>query len=104
MLHEASVSVLHKDRGAENLEELLHSHEAFCYDVVGMLIDAKHRLRIPDLFDGLGKVPGNGRFLAGGYGRDDLLRCFDPVLSNLPGDLRRRFCRRLETHSCFFFR
>ena len=96
LLLETSVTVIHRDRGVANLREFFGSHEGFCYAVVGELMRFKHHLGMPDLFEGIGKVPGVGRYLASGYGRDDLIECFAPVISKLPEAMRSPVQQHVE--------
>lgn len=56
--------------------------------IAGEFINFKYRLGNRDLFKGIGTVSGAGRYLADGYGRDDLLECFAPVIENLPEKMR----------------
>ncbi len=96
MLLETSVTVVHRDRGVADMDEFLRSHEGYCYEVVGELIRFKHHLGLPGLFKGIGKVPGVGRYLASGYGRDALVECFAPVISKLPEAMRSPVQRHVE--------
>lgn len=104
MLLDTSVTVLHRDRGVADMQEFFLSHEGFCYTVIGDLINFKHRLGNRDLFKGIGKVPGVGRYLAEGYGRDELLECFAPVIENLPEKMRSPVQRHIELISSSHFR
>lgn len=104
MLLEPSVTVLHRDRGTADVLEFINSHEGFCYAVVSSLIDMKHHLGLADLFSGIGKVPGCGRYLADGYTKDRLIECYAPVLANLPEKCRPGMQRHIELLSTQFFR
>lgn len=60
------------------------------------LVRLKWDFGILDLFAGIGMVPGRGRYLANGYGADDLIACYAPVAARLPPQCRERVMRFIE--------
>lgn len=103
MIREPSIPFLHKDRGATDMKGFLATDEAFCYWIVGLLVSAKWALGMPGFFEGIGRVPADGRWLGKGVSPERLLEGYEPAIERMPADVARRFRRIVQREALSHF-
>jgi len=101
MVYDPRVEALHKDRGAATLDAWRETDEHAAYRIMNLMLKAKWNSADDSFragfFSGIGMVPAKDqRTLADGYGRDDLLACYAPMIERFPEASRAPVQRFLE--------